>query len=329
MQFFIRYIKQRQRSILFFVLSFLIFISLFALYHLPFKAVIYPFMLCACLFAVFFIWDVRTEYAKHEQLEQIKRLHFELMTSFPQIQTIEDADYQEIISILQTQAENLSSDMNSRYSDMIDYYTVWAHQIKTPIASMRLNLSNEDSRLSRQLSEDLLKIEQYVEMVLAFLRLDSDSTDYIIKEYALDPIIKSALKKLRLQFISRKLSLSYKPVNTVVITDEKWLSFVIEQVLSNALKYTQSGRITISMEHSGILCIRDTGIGIAPEDLPRIFEKGYTGYNGRTDKRASGLGLYLCKQICNRLGHNISADSLINKGTVIQIDLNQKKLTTE
>ena len=152
------------------------------------------------------------------------------------------------------------------------YYTLWAHQIKTPIASIRLNQQNEDSEFSRRVAEDLQRIEQYVDMVLAFLRLDSDSTDYVFMEYDLDGIVRSAVKKFSTQFIRRRINLVYEPLGKKVVTDEKWLSFVVEQVLSNALKYTPSGTVGIYIEEPTTLCISDTGIGIAPEDLPRIFE---------------------------------------------------------
>ena len=212
---------------------------------------------------------------------------------------------------------------------MIDYYTVWAHQIKTPIASMRLHLQNEDSPFARNLLKDLYNIERYVEMVLTFLRLDSDSTDYVFKEYDLDKIVKTSLKKFSREFIDRKLTLIYEPINTTVLTDEKWLGFVIEQVLSNALKYTPSGSITVSLQPPKTLRICDTGIGIAPEDLPRIFENGYTGFNGRTDKSSSGIGLYLCRRICNNLGHGITATSTVDVGTAIDIDLSKRKIEIE
>lgn len=194
---------------------------------------------------------------------------------------------------------------------------------------MRLHLQNEDTALSRNLASDLYRIEQYADMVLTFLRLNSESTDYVFREHDLDTIVRSAVKKFSSEFIYRKLSLDYKPLNTTVITDEKWLSFVIEQVLSNALKYTPSGSITITLENEKTLRIRDTGIGIAPEDLPRIFENGYTGYNGRTDKKASGIGLYLCRRVCSDLGHTITASSVVDSGTVIDIDLAQTKLEIE
>ena len=220
--------------------------------------------------------------------------------------------------------------MNARYTDMLEYYTVWAHQIKTPIASMHLTLQNEDSDAARRASEDLFRIEQYVEMVLMFLRLDADSTDYVIRSYDLDAILKQAVRKFSTQFIYKKLRLSYEGVHTSVVTDEKWLLFVVEQVLSNAVKYTPAGgEITLYLESPKTLCIRDTGCGIAPEDLPRIFEKGYTGLNGRADKSASGIGLYLCRRILKNLGHSISAQSEVGKGTVISIDLAQNALEVE
>ena len=137
------------------------------------------------------------------------------------------------------------------------------------------------------------------------------------------------MKRFSSEFIGRKLRLIYDPLNTSVITDEKWLSFVIEQVLSNALKYTPSGSITISLVGEKTLRIEDTGIGIAPSDLPRIFENGYTGFNGRTDKKASGIGLYLCRRVCNNLGHTITANSTVDVGTAIDIDLTQTKLEME
>ena len=202
-------------------------------------------------------------------------------------------------------------------------------EIKTPIAAMRLTLQSGEMSQSRELSEDLQRIEQYVEMVLCYLRLGSETNDFLIKKYDLDSIIRQAVRKFSSQFIRRKIKLVYEPVGVTVLTDEKWLLFVLEQVLSNALKYTKSGEIEITLEEPKTVCIRDTGIGIAPEDINRIFEKGYTGCNGRTDKKASGIGLYLCRQICGKLGHTITAQSQVGKGTVIKIDLAEAQIEVE
>ena len=329
MELFTLYIKQRWKSIATGIVFCLIFMVSFRLYHLPAAAVIYPTLLCSFLSLLLLLLDFGRAKRKHRILTSIQSLTDIITGTFPNMESMEDKDYQQIIQLISEEHNIYRTNTNRRYSDMVDYYTVWAHQIKTPIASMRLHLQNEDTTLSRKLSRDLFRIEQYVEMVLTFLRLDSDNTDYVFKEHDLDSIIKQAVKKFAGEFIGRKLSLIYEPLNTTVITDEKWLSFVIEQVLSNALKYTPSGSITITLEPEKKLCIRDTGIGIAPEDLPRIFENGFTGYNGRSDKKASGIGLYLCKRICSHLGHRITAASEIDAGTVITIDLTQTKLEVE
>ena len=329
MLIFIQYLKQRRRIWIVGAVFCVIFAVSFLLYHLPIGAVIYPTLLCAALGILIMVFDFLRVKREHEALNSIRSISDVIAESLPKIDGVKDEDYQQILRLLSEEHNNYRTQTNRKYADMIDYYTVWAHQIKTPIASMRLHLQNEDSALSRTLSSDLHRIEQYVEMVLTFLRLNSESTDYVIKEYDLDKIIKQAVKKFSSDFIGRKLSLVYEPVNTTVITDEKWLSFVIEQVLSNALKYTPTGSITITLENEKTLRIRDTGIGIAPEDLPRIFENGYTGYNGRADKKASGIGLYLCKRICSNLGHTITARSIVDVGTIIDIDLAQTKLEVE
>ena len=286
-------------------------------------------MLCILLSTILVFADFGRVRKKHRTLSDMRKLSASMIFSFPVIDGMEDADYQEIIRLLQAEQTQLETAMNNRYTDMIDYYTVWAHQIKTPISSMKLTLQNEDSALSRKLSADLFRIEQYVEMVLAFLRLGSSSTDYVIKEYDLNPIIRQSVKKFAGEFIGRKIRLEYEPIRAAVITDEKWLSFVIEQVLSNALKYTPKGAVKIYLQEPKTLCVEDTGIGIAPEDLPRIFEKGYTGYNGRSDKKASGIGLYLCRIICTKLGHTIAAHSSPGGGTIVSIHLDQYKLDAE
>ena len=329
MGLFLSYLKQRWRIAVAGLLFFLIFMAVFALYRLPALAVLYPTGLCMLLGLVLVVFDFRRVKQRHEILQSLRSLTDVITGTFPKVCGIEDEDYQKLIHLMSEEHIQYQTEANRRYSDMIDYYTVWVHQIKTPIASMRLHLENEDSALARKLRTDLFRVEQYVEMVLMFFRLNSESTDYVIGESDLDTIVKQAVKKFAGEFIERRLTLVYEPLHTTVITDEKWISFVIEQILSNALKYTPSGNITIAMEQEKELCIRDTGIGIASEDLPRIFENGYTGYNGRTDKKASGIGLYLCRRICTNLGHGIRAESVVGEGTVIRIDFRQRELKTE
>ncbi len=328
MKLFLKYLHERRRTLLLLALFIAIFGVTFALYHISLEAVLYPALLCALAGAIALGADFARVKRRHERLKRIRTIA-DAADMLPEDDTVSGEDYRDIIEQICQEHTELSNEVNRRYSDMVDYYTVWAHQIKTPIAAMHLHLENEDSALSHKLSGELCRVEQYVEMVLAFLRLNSDSTDYVFRQCDLDDIVRKAVKKFSQEFILRKIALNYQPLNATVLTDEKWLSFVIEQVLSNALKYTPSGSITITLENEKTLRIRDTGIGIAPQDLPRIFENGYTGCNGRTDKSASGIGLYLCKRVCRSLGHTISAQSAVGVGTAIDIDLKQYPLKVE
>lgn len=325
----ISYLKSKIKTVSVFVLFILIFNISFLLFHLPLKAVIYPELLCVLFGIIALSVDFIKYSRKLKVLKILKKQTSALITDLPSIDNENEEIYQEIIKNLKSEISDKENTYNSSVQDMTEYYSVWAHQIKTPIASMKLSLQNEDSHLTRKLSSDLLRIEQYVEMVLAFLRLDSTSNDYLFKEYELDTVVKQSVRKFASDFIGKKLKLEYTPLERKIITDEKWFSFVIEQILSNSIKYTREGFVKIYMSDENTLCISDTGIGIAPEDLPRIFENGYTGFNGRLDKSASGIGLYLCKRICDNLGIGISVSSKLGKGTQFFLDIEQYSLKKE
>ena len=320
MKHFGGYLRSRLGTIILCVCLFGVFAAADLLFEVETIVLWYPLILGAVLLLVVGAVDYVIFLKKHKELSY---------GELPTPKSLIEEDYQSIIAKLKEEAEMRASSASQDYNNMIEYYTVWAHQIKTPIAAMRLNLQSEDSESARKLMGDLNRIESYVEMVLTFLRLDSDSTDYVIKEHDLDEIIKSSVRKFSREFILKKLTLNYEPVKYKCITDEKWLEFIIEQVISNAVKYTSEGGVHIYMDEPGLLVIEDTGIGISAEDLPRIFENGYTGFNGREDKRASGIGLYLCKRIADNLGHKITAESTPGVGTKMIIDVRGKKLGVE
>lgn len=327
--FFRLYLRAQRRGMLFWGFCCLIFTVSFALYGLPLGAVLYPAALCAAAGGIILLLSLRKSRAVCQELSLMQHHPADLPDELPAAQSPQKQAYQALLLALHADRQKLKSNMNARYHDMTEYYTVWAHQIKTPIAAIRLALQNEDTPLSRRLTGEVGRVEQYVQMALTYLRLGSDSSDYVIRSCALDDIVRPAVRRFAGEFIQRKIQLNYQMLNYTVITDEKWLGFVVEQVLSNALKYTPQGSVSIYMEPEGVLCIRDTGIGIAPEDLPRVFEKGYTGYNGRSHRKASGLGLYLCREILTRLGHSVSAESQVDHGTTIRIDLRQHKTIQE
>ena len=328
MRLFLQYLRGKAGKIVAFFLFAVIFIVSFALYHLPLAAVWYPSALCVILGLAVLLLDFRRVKARHETLRLILCQLPTLPETLPAAHTVPEEDYRALVQALCTQQQALETRMNAQYQDMLDYYTLWAHQIKTPIASMRLCLQQEDTPQARRLLQELSRAEQYVEMVMVYLRLTGGS-DLVLRECQLDGIVRRAVRRFAGEFIGRKLKLCYEPLNVSCVTDEKWLLFVIEQVLSNALKYTRSGSVSITLEEPKTLCIRDTGIGIAPEDLPRVFEKGFTGCNGRTDKRAPGVGLYLCRRILEKLGHTIAITSEVGVGTTVRIGLAQDALEVE
>ncbi len=331
MKIFLSYLKSKQKDLFIICLFALVFSVVFMLYYLTLEPIVYSALLCLVIGLVFLFFDFYNYYKKHTLLHKLKDSITVSTDALPAPKDLLELDYQNLIATIYEHKAHIQSKADSAISNMIDYYTLWAHQIKTPIAAMYLLLQSEDSEQNLELSTELFKIEQYVEMALQYLRLDSSSTDFIIKMYDLDDIVKQAVRKYAKLFIRKRIGLDLAELNCQVLTDEKWLVFVIEQLLSNALKYTPQGKISIYMDRkkSKTLVIQDTGIGIQPEDLPRVFEKGFTGYNGRTDKKSTGIGLYLCKCILTKLSHTITIESEVGKGTVVKIDLDTIKTTME
>ncbi len=311
----------------------LVFIACFAgslwLYQLPLEAIVYPSLLCLGLLLLYIATAYHAHVAKYRAMQQHSANLALFTEALPCPTTPEDAIYQTLLHALLHEQRQAADCAAATQRDMTHYYTLWVHQIKTPIAALRLLLQEDDTPHGRSCKQELVRIEQYVEMVLAYLRLNTASTDYLLKPYNLDLLVRQAVRRFSTIFIEKKLQLVYDPAPVTVVTDEKWLLFVIEQLLSNALKYTpNSGVITITISDT-CLTIQDNGIGIAPEDLPRVFENGYTGMAGRGDKTASGIGLYLCHTICARLNHRIAITSTQGQGTAVTLDITQYPLAQE
>ncbi|MBD5116701.1 MAG: HAMP domain-containing histidine kinase [Ruminococcaceae bacterium] len=326
---FLKYLKEYRYIAVLFVLSLCICAVVFGLYGSELEAVFYSFGLCLAMFIIVglarFVHYLKKYKERHNVLNNL------MLTAgvLPAAETPIEEDYHEMILTLKQMLDNAITEKNSDLQESIEYYTTWVHQIKTPISVMQMILQTEDTEEHRELSSQLFRIEQYVEMVLNYIRLGGSSSDFVFKEYDIDGIIKQAVHKYAPQFIRKHIRLKYESVSIRVITDEKWFSFMLEQLLSNAVKYTEKGQVAISVTEDSVLKISDTGIGIAKEDLPRIFEKGFTGYNGREDKKSTGLGLYLCRLTADRLSHRIWVESEIGKGSVFSVDLRRYEFKGE
>ena len=293
-----------------------VFALVFSLYDLPTEAVGYAAGLCLGIGLVPFFLGLFLYARRHRQLQKLLKAADLPQLPLPAPRAARAPGYQAVRAHRPTP----KPPSEDRYRDMLDYYTLWAHQIKTPIAAAELLVQSAGAE-SGPLAAELLKIEQYVEMVLSYLRLGSQTTDYVLRRCALDDIIRGAVRKFARLFILKHISLDFQETGRTVLTDAKWLSFVLEQLLSNALKYTPEGGSIRIYGDGTTLVVMDTGIGIRAEDLPRVFEKGFTGLNGRSDRKSTGIGLYLCRQVMDRLGHSISLSSRPGRGTLVRLDL--------
>ena len=240
----------------------------------------------------------------------------------------EELIYQEYFNELQAEHFALLNDVKSLSNEQKDYIDSWVHEIKVPLASLNLVTESVEDDLSEkrynQLRGNLKRIDDYVEQVLYYSRLDSFSKDYLIKSHSLKGIVQQTVRQSADYFIQKNIRFTLEGDDISVLTDEKWLHFILNQLLGNALKYTDTGgsvQISISKNERGTwLSITDTGIGIPPEDLSRIFNKGFTGKNGRNEEtNSTGLGLYLAKSLSEKLGHNLYVESTVGKGTTFRI----------
>ncbi|MGN0597303.1 MAG: sensor histidine kinase [Ruminiclostridium sp.] len=328
---FCSYIRRRLKTLAMLLLFSAVFVVIFLLAELETEIILYAFLLCGFMGLVYAVFDFAAYYRKYVQLKDIASRGFVSLDTLPESNDINEDMYLEIIRLLYAEKSRLEEEKNAITTDMSDYYTMWAHQIKIPISAMRLLLSESENQRDKAVLLELFKIEQYADMVLQYQRLESMTTDLIFKPCDLYDLAKQAVRKYAQFFIRKKLKLNMEEFSCVVLTDEKWAVFVIGQVISNAVKYTRTGEISIYLhsEKPKALVIEDTGIGIAKEDLPRIFERGYTGFNGRLDKKSTGIGLYLCKKIMTNMKQKIYALSEEGKGTKVILDFDSEEIEIE
>lgn len=348
MRLWFRYLHEKRHTVILYLLTVFLFVSLGALYHLEnLEKLMYAAFLTFVLWGAAGFLDGWKYVQQSRTLESIawhfqqsgelntKEIHIEsLETEEGSIEGAEsyEAAWWNLMALIYDKSELDRVKWEERAAERRDYYVMWTHQIKTPISALRLLLekNQSNSRDDFLMREELFKIEQYAEMALTFQRLESISSDLVLQEYDLYAMLKNTVKKYAVLFINRGLTLELQETDARVITDEKWFCFCVEQILSNSIKYTPKGKIIIrteKQERSGlgaeyggrgaVLYIEDTGIGIRPEDLPRIFERGFTGYNGRLDKKSTGIGLYLCRKIFAHLGITVRVESEEEKGTKV------------
>lgn len=314
-----------------------IFFVVFELYGIPKDAVNYAFLLAGFWVLLYGGVELYRYVCHYAEISEMEKCIEAGVDRLPLPKNRIEEQYQIILQKLYENKQELQSKERISKQEMTDYYGLWVHQIKTPIAALRVLIQvYEDSenkdlmRLVRDMKLEIFKIEQYVEMVLTYLRMETMSSDLVFEVCSLDAAVRQAVRKYSQMFILQKIRLQYNPTERKVLTDEKWLVFVIEQMLSNALKYSRpgEGRVSVYIEKEELV-IEDNGIGIYPEDLPRVFEKGFTGYNGRRDKKSTGIGLYLCRSVTDKLKHGLRIESEPGKGTRVFLNFYRSRLDVE
>ena len=318
--FFLTYIRSRSRFFAFILLlTGLIFLFdiLFVSQGPYFN---YFFLLSSVFSFIFLIWDFWVE---------LQRYRKELLYGEREAKSPMEVLLTEKLEKSEAELYQKKSDAENRYNDLVDYYTLWVHQIKTPIAASKLLVSEvADRQLKQQLEQEVFKIDSYTNLVLQYLRLESFHDDLVLKKENIEDLVKEVIRKYALFFIQKGISINLHDLDRSIVTDKKWLLVVLEQILSNSLKYTNEGGVEIYMEGQE-LCIKDTGIGIKNSDRLRVFERGFSGYNGRMTQQSSGLGLYLTQKISQELGHQIQIESELGQGTTVGIKFSEVNLLIE
>lgn len=276
-------------------------------------------------FLVLILFIGGTRYMRHMRiLEGLSATLYHASRELPEPINALEADYVRCLQELGSAYDTIKKQLDTARNDSLEYYTLWVHQIKTPIAGLSLVLQNMDGDTAGVIKQELFKIEQYADLALRYVKLTDISSDLVIERCFLEDIMSASVKKYAVLFVYQKLSLDMVPTDKKVMSDKRWLGFILEQILSNAIKYTYTGGVKIYLQNEKLV-IEDTGIGIRAEDLPRIFMKGYTGCNGRLDNRASGIGLYLAKKAADALGITITVDSKVGMGTKVTLTFPQAR----
>lgn len=326
MKLLISYFKEKAKWIFLYAICVGLMSAILYFNEISIEEIFYGILICVFCLLFLFVTDFLGFLRKIKHLEKSKQYIDVLPETLEAPGTLLEAQYQDVIRCLWEEKAEQQNEMIGKSRELKEYFSMWVHQIKTPIAAMRLLLQEKSEEINTAEEQDeLFRIEQYVEMALQYMRLDSESTDFLIKKVDIDSVIKEVVHKYARLFIRKKVKLQYSEIHTEVLTDEKWLAFVIEQLLSNAIKYAAGKTVSIYMQGERELVIEDTGIGISAEDLPRVFEKGYTGYNGHVNRHSTGIGLYLCYRITAKLSLKMRIESEVGKGTKVFLTFPQEQ----
>lgn len=288
------FLKKNLNSILFFISINAIYFIVCYLNNVDIRVFIQGFEICLIVFFIYLVikyFDFQKELSNEEKIEKLEK-----------------------------QIESMRNDYISWKKDIQEYFSMWVHQIKTPITCLEI-LTEDNKEMKMQLKS----IDNYTNMAINYLKLNLHEKDMDISAVDVDNLLNMLIKKYSLLFINSHISLDFRKNGLKCITDSKWLSVLLEQILSNAIKYSENSQIildTFKKDNSVVILIEDHGIGIPEEDINRIFDKGYSGFNGRLKQKSSGLGLYLAKSIADKLDIRLKVDSTVGQGSKFYVIVN-------
>lgn len=307
-----------------------VFSFIYVLGQLPLYFLVFSIELSLFIAGCFFFFKFSRYYKRFRLLERLDTDPIDTLKQLSSNCDLSETFFHLKIENLIEEIQQIKKESLQRNTSQMDYFTLWLHQIKTPISAISLLMQRDTrSKFSHSMEQELLQIENYTHMALNYLKIEQSGSDLDFVQVSIDRVIKETVKKFSILFIYDRIQLEYQEVDETVLSDEKWLKVLVEQILSNSLKYTPEGgkiKIYMSLTKDGQLIIEDSGIGIRSEDLPRIFERGYSGFNGRIHEKSTGLGLFLSQEITKRLGHEMSIESTVGKGTKVMIDLARTSL---
>ncbi len=327
-EIFLQYLREHIKAIVSFIIFTGTLCFTFFLYRFPMESILYAFLVAFLPIFILFLYDFIKYRRRLLEILAVKEFLIDGLAGLDFAGGRIEKEFADVINGMNSSFKKIKLNQITKQREADEYYSMWVHQIKTPIAAMKLLLQQDSSAEASRLKQELFKIEKYVDMVLGFLRIHSNVSDLSFGKVRVHDVLKEAVKVFAPIFIYKQIGIELSDFSNEIISDRKWLLFVIEQLLSNALKYTDAGSIKIYMNEDDVLFIEDTGRGISPEDLPRIFEKGYTGYNGRVNRTSTGIGLYLCRLILDKLGSEIEITSVEGKGTTVKLFLHRHKLVS-
>lgn len=317
------FLKMLRSQITLFVLHSMVFgIVYFLTYQAP-RVFITAFQITLLLF----ILSIGIQFYLYVQkVDRAKAIKFENDTASAPDEYISEL-YEENYFLLAEKIKTKNQKDLEKQSDLMDYFSLWIHQIKTPVSAMSLVLQSPKDSVNdyKKLEQELIYLNDYIHLALNYLKLEETGKELEIEPIDLDNLIKTVIKKYAILFIYNKIRLDFEPTNLVIQSDRKWVQVLIEQILSNSLKYTKKGTIKLYAGSDQSLIIEDSGSGISPSDLPKIFEKGYTGLNGRLHDKSTGLGLFISRKITQRLNIRLEIESELTIGTKVTIDFTNEE----